>query len=95
MEQLRANLEAFLLATHVAADPNSTWNDIRLNADSLVLDFTTALTLEEWVDPELRREIAALLQRAVDVMPDDVDPRVVEKLQGDIADVLLAEAEDI
>lgn len=95
MEQLRANLDAFSFVTHDPTYSSSTWNDIRLNADSLALDFTTALTLEEGVDSELRSEIAALLQRAVDIMPDDVDPQVVEKLQSDIADVLLSAAEDI
>lgn len=59
------------------------------------MDFATALTLEENIDAEFRSEVAALLQQAVNIMPSDVDPDVVEKMQSDIADVLLATAEDI
>ena len=94
MAELSTNLEAFSLATHDASNPNSKWNGLRLSADSLILDFTTALILEGSVDPEFRSEIATLLQQVVDIMPADVDPRVVELIQNHIADVLLATAED-
>lgn len=95
MEQLRGNLEKFSLATRDAVNPNNLWNDIRLNADSLIVDFTTALTLEDSVDSEFRSEIAALLQQAVDIMPSDVNPDVIEQMQNHVADVLLATMEDI
>ena len=95
MDKLQTSLETFSLDTHNASDADGTWNNIRLHADSLVLDFTTALTLEDGIDQESRRAVAQLLQRAVDIMPFDVDPSVVEKMQSDIADVLLANEEDI
>lgn len=95
MQLLQENLFRFSLAAHDVNDPNGTWNDIRLNADSLTLDFATALVLEGSVDSEFRSAVAALLQQAVDIMPPDVDPCVVEKMQNHIADVLLATTEDI
>jgi len=95
MDNLRASLDAFSLDLHDASDPARAWNDIRLHSDSLALDFTTALSLEGEIDQDSRRAVAALLQRAVDILPADVDPRVVEKIQSDIADILLASEEDV
>lgn len=94
MDNLRTSLEAFSPDTHDVSNPDGTWNIIRLHADSLILDFTTALTLEGEIDQESRRAVAKLLQMAVDIMPADVHPNVVENIQNGIADVLLADEEE-
>lgn len=95
MQQLKTDLEKFFVATHDAHDSSDTWNDIRMSADSLILDFSTALAIEDYVDSHYRSDIAALLQRAADIMPPDIDPRVVEQLQSHISEILLSKAEEV
>jgi hypothetical protein len=94
MGNLRTSLGALRSGPHDPKDPNSAWNDVRLNAQSLAADFLSALTLEGYVDGDLRRAIACLLQEAVDIMPNDVNAEVVELLQSEIAEVLLARTDE-
>jgi len=88
MRALEENIVRFSPQTHDMNDPHGVWNDIRLNADSLALDHSTGVILEERVDSALQMEIAELLRKAVSTIPSDVDPKVVQRIQSQIEEVL-------
>lgn len=92
LTNLERNLTRLGIEPHDPANPDSAWNDIRLNVDSLGSDYHAAVTLENTIDEALRQEVALLMQRSIDEMPGDVDVRIIVRMREQREEVLALEA---
>jgi len=90
---LETEIGKFTPETHKPQDPNAPWHDIFLAARSLWTDYYAIYICAGRINCSVKTKVVAVLQKAHDTIPHDVDPRCHDQIREGIGDILMLASE--
>ena len=88
MADLKKNIERLSQNPHDPANPDDPVNDVRLNVESLTMDFHTSAMVSAEIDHVLLAEVAELMQRAADSLSANINPAIAAAVRKHREDIL-------